>query len=884
MALMSQLLDEALPLDDAGRRAWLERLPLEHGDLAAALREALLPDEAQAAYLQALMSPPKLSASEEVDAPAASGLQPGARVGPYELIRLLGVGGMAEVWLARRADRALKREIALKLPMRDRLRSGLEARFARERDILASLEHPLIARLYDAGVGPEGLSYFAMEYVRGDSLTEWSDAHRLAIRARLALFLQVLEAVQYAHQKQVTHRDLKPSNILVNESGQVRLLDFGIARLLGGDETDQTALTSVYGRALTPDYASPELLRGDPIDARSDLYSLGVLLYELLSGARPYRLKNAASLGLLDQAIATLEIKKPSAQLVESAAAARGSTVAHLKRQLRGDLDAIVLMALAKEPAQRYPSALAMAEDLRRFLDNRPVRARPRRAAYRLRKFVHRHAALLGICLVAVVAVLGAVAYTLHRDGLTQVTVVAPAMKSISDKTIAVLPFVDMSEKKDQEYFADGMAEEIIDLLVTIPGLKVIARTSSFQFKGKTTDLRSIGTALGVAYVLEGSVRKSGDRLRVTAQLIDSRDGTHLMSQSYDRDVTDVLKMQDEIAAKVVRALQLQVASSAFSRSLAAAPSAEAYDAYLRGLHARDRFDKLGFEEALADFRQALQLEPSFYPAAEAESSTLYYMTDSTYLPPESGFNQARAAAEAALAIHPASAIAHAVICSVNTAFDWAWSAAARECAVAARMAPNNPFVLQAAAVQHMALGEWKDAASSIETAIENDPFDPALYNIAGRIYLRAGRVDDAQAAVRRALQISPTAAFDHLLLGISLLMQDRPAAALAEMRQENGPGAQALGLAIAYHALHRDLDSDAAVARLRAENGADSAFFVAEAYAFCMQKDAAFSWLQRALIQRDDSLYSIKGAPLLRNLESDPRYKALLGKMNLPE
>jgi serine/threonine protein kinase len=309
----------------------------------------------------------------------------------------LGAGGMAEVWLARRADGAFKREVALKLPMLAQARAGLEARFARERDILASLEHPHIARLYDAGVDPKGLPYLAMEYVQGEPLTDWSDAHRLGIPERLGLFLQVLEAVQYAHEKQVIHRDLKPSNILVTESGQVRLLDFGVARLLEGEETDQPALTSLYGRALTPDYASPELLRGDPIDERSDLYSLGVLLYELLTGTRPYRLKSAASIGALDQAIATLEVKKPSLQLEPSAATDRSSTVERLARQLRGDLDAVVLKALAKEPTLRYPSAAALKEDLRAYLGGRPIRARPARIPYRLGKFARRNRALLGV-------------------------------------------------------------------------------------------------------------------------------------------------------------------------------------------------------------------------------------------------------------------------------------------------------------------------------------------------------------------------------------------------------------------------------------------------------------------------------------------------------
>jgi serine/threonine-protein kinase len=364
MARMSRLLDEALPLDEAGRRAWLDALASEHQDIAAALHDALLPNSAETN--DPLVTLPKVGADDERVSAAASELGPGSRVGPYELIKPLGAGGMAEVWLARRADGAFKREVALKLPMLTRLRKDLEERFARERDILASLEHPNIARLYDAGTDSNGLPYLSMEYVAGQPITNWCDAHKLAILERLRLLLQVLDGVQYAHERQVIHRDLKPSNILVSESGQVRLLDFGIAKLLRTEEADRTQLTSVYGRALTPDYASPELLRGDTVDARSDVYSLGVLIYELLTGARPYRLKAGASLATLEQAIATVEVSKPSAQIEPQSCESRAVTQEKLVRLLRGDLDVIVLKALDKEPDQRYASAATLAEDVRR--------------------------------------------------------------------------------------------------------------------------------------------------------------------------------------------------------------------------------------------------------------------------------------------------------------------------------------------------------------------------------------------------------------------------------------------------------------------------------------------------------------------------------------
>ncbi len=405
MALMSRLLDEALPLDATGRRDWLDTLPPEYGELAQYLREALLPEDSQAAELKSLSTLPKLGAADREGPEAASGLQPGARVGPYELIRLLGAGGMAEVWLARRADGAFKREVALKLPMLTKRRPDLEQRFARERDILASLEHPLIARLYDAGIDPGGLPYLAMEYVRGQPLTSRCDAHCLGIPERLELILQVLEAVQYAHDKQVIHRDLKPSNILVTESGQVRLLDFGVSKLLGAaDEEQQGQLTGIYGRALTPDYASPELLHEALVDSRSDIYSVGVLLYEMLTGARPYRLKSAEPIGGLEHAIATVDVKKPSTQCGPEASAARNTTVEGLMRQLHGDLDAIVLKALAKDPAERYQSADALADDLRRHVHHEAIRAHLPTPGYRLRAFISRHRGLAGLGAAAAVA------------------------------------------------------------------------------------------------------------------------------------------------------------------------------------------------------------------------------------------------------------------------------------------------------------------------------------------------------------------------------------------------------------------------------------------------------------------------------------------------
>jgi serine/threonine protein kinase len=404
MPQMSQLLDEALELDDMGRREWLDALAAGHRQLEDALQRALVPREGGSAGVS---TQPRLDA-------AAGALEPGKRVGPYQLLRRLGAGGMAQVWLAQRADGAFRRAVALKVPMQCRLGRDLASRFARECDILAGLEHPNIARLYDAGATVDGHHYLAMEYVDGESLIRWCDAHHLTVRERLALFLQVLDAVQYAHRRQVIHRDIKPSNILVTDCGQVRLLDFGAAKLLAPDEPQQTDLTRIYGRALTPAYASPELLRGDDVNVATDVYALGIVLHELLAGIRPAQAHVPMPWRAAAAALAP-HVQRASTQVGPDAAAARATTQRRLARKLRGDLDAIVLRALAGRPEHRYGSAVALAHDLRRHLSRAPVHARPDRPFYRFAKFVLRHPRAVAILAALSVILLVAIGYALMR-------------------------------------------------------------------------------------------------------------------------------------------------------------------------------------------------------------------------------------------------------------------------------------------------------------------------------------------------------------------------------------------------------------------------------------------------------------------------------------
>jgi serine/threonine protein kinase/tetratricopeptide (TPR) repeat protein len=385
--ILSQLLDEWLDLHPEARSSWLENLGPEYADVLPALRE-LLATQAMGNANTFLNALPAL---RDAGASATSGLAAGKQIGPYRLARELGHGGMGVVWLAERADGVLKRPVALKLPAIPLDQGGLSERFARERDILAQLAHPNIARLYDAGVADGGQPYLALEYVDGEAITAHCDRQVLGVKARLMLFLDVLRAVQSAHMNLVVHRDLKPSNIMVTGEGQVRLLDFGIAKLLTAGEARETELTRLEGRALTPDYASPEQITGDAVTTASDVYSLGVVLYELLTGERPYRLKRDTR-GSLEEAILSADAARPSQVCRdEDKAGVRGLTPKRLARTLRGDLDTIVLKALQKQPSQRYSTADAFAEDIQGYLRGEAVLAQPESVWYCGRKFVLRN-------------------------------------------------------------------------------------------------------------------------------------------------------------------------------------------------------------------------------------------------------------------------------------------------------------------------------------------------------------------------------------------------------------------------------------------------------------------------------------------------------------
>jgi adenylate cyclase len=482
---------------------------------------------------------------------------------------------------------------------------------------------------------------------------------------------------------------------------------------------------------------------------------------------------------------------------------------------------------------------------------------------------------------VSVVLILGIGYYVGERFLVSKDAV--PAAKTMSDKSIAVLPFVDMSENKDQDYFADGMAEEVLDQLVKVPQLRVISRTSSFQYKGKTTDARAIGAALGARYLVEGSVRKSGNKLRITAELIDAQDGSQRWADRYDRDIGDVLKVQDEIAISLVRALEVSVGAFELpARTTVRVPAA--YDAYLRARRAADQFNEKGFKEAIDDYREALRLDPQFAPAAAALAMLQTNLGEWGYLPVDTAFREAKTSADLAIRLDGTLAMPHAILALTHVLYDWDWQAARNELAKAAALQPRDPISEWAAGQLSVAEGNWDEAISHLNASLALDPLSAGTYYVLSGALVRAGHLDEAEAAIRKALQISPSYAWAHYQLGNVLVLRGKLSDALTVFQDERDPEAHLYGLALAHYALGHRQASDAAFEQLTKLAAGDWAFGIATVHAYRGEVDQAFEWLARAYAQKDVDLSVFKGDPISAKIWPDPRYKAFLRKMNLPE
>jgi serine/threonine-protein kinase len=731
--------------------------------------------------------------------PQTMTLAPGTRLGPYEVVAKLGEGGMGDVYKA--TDTRLGRTVAIKVS-----RDEFSERFEREARAVAALNHPNICQLYD--VGP---NYLVMEFVDGTPMEPVGDRARL-----LDLAMQIAEALVAAHAAGIVHRDLKPDNILVTRDGRVKVLDFGLAT--GGlrpgspDALVTQAATAVGTTVGTVAYMSPEQARGELVDARSDLWSLGVVLYEVASGSRPFSGPTAAVVfeGILNKA--------PSPLTDNGAPKTLAPVVAKL---------------LEKDRARRYQSAADVRADLLRLANPAPeLRQAPE-----------------------------------HRP------------------SIAVLPFANMSRNEDDEYFSDGLAEEIINALVQVPGLKVIARTSAFAFKGKNEDVRKIAEMLGVKSVLEGSVRRAGNRLRVTAQLIEASDGSHLWSQRYDRDLEDVFAIQDEIAHAVAGALRTTLLGHAGAARYT--PTLPAYEALLKARYYLQRWTAESLTRGRDHLEQAIALDERFAAAYSELGWCLFgLVTENLVLPSEAG-PLMRASAQRALAIEPSLADAHSVL-ALAAVLDYDWREAGSQFGLAFAHEPVSPTARWFHAAMYLApIGRMDEAAAQIKRAIQEDPLNLMLLTNRGMFLVGTNRNEEAEAALRKVLELDGGYWLALNWLAASYANRGRfaDAARLYEQALAGFPNHVSIVACLAG-CLDRIGEAGRAASLLEAlgDGSAFGApFALANYYLIRAELDRAAEWFEKGIAQRDTRMPWIAAGLHGDLFTSSPHWDRLARLMNLP-
>jgi len=805
----------------------------------------------------------------------------GALGGAYALERELGGGGMSRVFVA--TETALDRAVVVKVLPPELAHAVSAERFRREIRLAARLQHPAIVPLLSAG-DAGGLLYYTMPFVEGESLRQrLARGGELPIPDAVRVLREVARALAYAHTHGIVHRDVKPENILLGEDA-VLVADFGVAKALAGalihdgpEATDSQAVTTAGVALGTPAYMAPEQLVADPgTDHRADLYALGVVAYELLTGAHPFA-------GRTPQAVLAAHATEPPEPV--------------LKRRpgLPPALGALVTRLLEKRPADRPQSA----DEVLRALE--AAGAASGEAAAPIRRLgavprVRRSWTVVG----ALALLLAGAAYAAYgrRSGRPAQSHAAamPPGRAAPDtaegsKSVAVLPFVNLSADRENEYFSDGMTEELINALSRVEGLRVAARTSSFAFKGKNEAVGEIGRTLRVASVLEGSVRRAGDRLRVTAQLVDATSGYHLWSDEYDRQLKDVFAVQDEISRAIVVALRLKLRLGGRTDSaLVSAPTADlaAHDLYLKGRFLWNQRTYESLLTAVRYFEQAIQRDSTYAEAYAGLADTYVVLPFWGPVRPVETYSKARAAARRALALDSTLAGAHAALAYAAMNGDYDWAGAEREFQKAITLNPNYATVHQWYADYLVIMGRPGEAIAENARARALDPLSRINGATAAVNLLYTGHPDDALREVRGTLELDPGFANAYETLCRVHLQRREPREAVAACERaaalsgrDQGLGALALAYAAAAEstkaaAVRRELE-----ARARREYVAPTK--LAQASLALGDTTAAVTWLERAADARDPWLIvDVLPDPLWDPLRADPRFARLRARLGL--
>jgi len=770
----------------------------------------------------------------------------------YRIERELGRGGMARVFLAH--DLKHDRPVALKVLHPDLAQVLGPERFLREIRLCARLQHPHILVVHDSG-DADGQLWFTMPYVEGETLrSRLLRETQLPVDDALRITREVADALHYAHQHGVIHRDIKPENILL--SGEHALVaDFGIARALP-PESDERLTESGISLG-TPQYMSPEqALAQRDVDPRTDVYSLGCVLYEMLTGEPPYT-------GPTPQAVLAKRLIEP---------------VPHLRtgREVSLALERAVTRALARSPADRFTTAAEFADALQLDRLGDAVGSTHTLAVPRPRRPIARPIAV-GLTLVFLALGGYAVIRWVRPPGA------APLASA------AVLPFVDLSPQKDQEYFSDGLTEELITTLSQVPGLRVAARTSSFQFKGQSPDVHEVGRKLDVGAVLEGSVRKSGNRLRVSTQLISVKDGYQLWSDSYDRDLADVFAVQEDVARSIVAALRVRLAPARDS-ALAVRPTGDlaAYDLYLKGRFAWNQRTGPALREAVSYLEEAVARDATFARAWAALADAYLLVVPYAGGSPADTWRKAEAAARKALALDSTSAEAYTSLGYGNMIYAWNWPAAEENFKRAIAADPNY-------ATGHHWYGDFlagrgrlPESLAEMSRAHQLDPLSRQIGVEWGWVSYLMHKNDEAAAHIGQILELDPNYAQAHLRLGWVQIQQRRYPEAIASLTRAIDLGAfyplAAGALAFAYAASGNRGAAMGVVNDLKRRSVRELVppFFIAEAYAGLGDATRGIEWLNRGIDQRDIYIPENFFDPLLDPLRRDPRFEQVWARMGI--
>jgi TolB-like protein/Tfp pilus assembly protein PilF len=749
----------------------------------------------------------------------------GRTVAHYRIVEKLGEGGMGVVYKA--DDTRLKRTVALKfLPPELTLDAAAKERFVLEAQSASSLDHPNICTIHEIGETDDGRIFICMACYSGEVLKTKIERGPLPLDTAVDVALQIARGLSRSHEAGVVHRDIKPANVMVTDRGEVKILDFGLAKLSG-----QTRLTRSGAAMGTAAYMSPEQARGEPIDRRTDIWSLGVVLYEMISGRVPF-----AS----DYEQATIY------QILNSDPA----PVADLRAGVARELEEIIGRCLAKNPDGRYPSMDHMIEDLESLSTTQPPAVPTPRT-------------------------------TRRTDSGRAAAARVPS--------IAVLPFRDMSPTRDQDYFCEGIAEELINGLAQIDGLRVAARTSAFQYKGKDIDVRRIGRELGVESVLEGSVRKAGERLRVTAQLVNVSDGYHLWSEKYDRDLEDIFAIQDEISLAIVEKLRGKLLKEERSRLVRRyTDDEEAYGLYLKGRYFWNRRHEGGIQMALKLFQEAVEKDPLNAPAYVGIADSFSSASHLGLMDPKVGYRKAKEAVAKALEIDDDLAEAHASLGWIKTYHDWDWPGAEAEFLRAIELNPKYAIAHYFYGLHLGIVARYDEAVAETSRVLELDPVDLKFNSAHGLALYWRRRDDEAIAQLQKTLDMDPTFYLAHLFLGFAFTGKAMWQEAVDAFSRAGAlsPGSPLttgyIGFSLAASGRRNEaLDQLARLEEMSKEKFV-SHFYKALIHFGLKANDRAIDDLEKAFDERESWLPTIATFPLFDDLRADSRFATLVGRMGL--